>query len=120
MSDIPLLPNQRHLLMDNVSFHKYKCVYQAMAARDVLPLFNAPYTPEWNPVEYIFSKVKRAFSRGRHPTGVAHRDEDIEERVMDAMERVTPNDTFNTFRHCWRLATSGCVEDLIFQGPPTA
>lgn len=120
VSDIPKLPHQVHLLMDNVSFHKSTCVTDVLRRRGMHALFNAPYTPEWNPVEYIFSKVKRAFVRGRHPSEYENRDEYIEDRVSAALETVTDTDTNNCFAHCWRLATSGTVENLIFQGPPHA
>lgn len=118
VTEIPKLPNQRHLLMDNVSFHKSQCVIDALVSRDMVALFNAPYTPEWNPVEYIFSKVKRLFVRGRHPTDDENRDAYIEERIGNALDAVTDIDTFNCFKHCWRLALHGQVENLIFQGPP--
>lgn len=120
VSLIPKLPHQVHLLMDNVSFHKSTCVMDVLRERNMNALFNAPYTPEWNPVEYIFSKVKRSFVTGRHPTEYENRDAYIEDRISTALETVTERDTTNCFAHCWRLAREGCVENLIFQGPPDA
>jgi len=118
VTEIPKLAHQRHLLMDNVAFHKSQCVVDAMIDRDMVALFNAPYTPEWNPVEYVFSKVKRIFMRGRHPVDQEDRDAYIEERVSVALEAVTEQDTLNCFMHCWRIASLGQVESLIFQDPP--
>lgn len=118
VTEIPRLPNQRHLLMDNVSFHKSQCVVDALSQRGMVALFNAPYTPEWNPVEYVFSKVKRLFVRGRHPADGEQKDAYIEERIGNALDAITDVDTYNCFSHCWRIALQGHVENLIFQGPP--
>ena len=35
-------------------------------------IFNVPYSPEWNPIEYVFAKVKQRFRalRARKLAGV--------------------------------------------------
>ena len=117
VTQIPILPCQRYLLMDNVKFHSSKCTCAALEQAKLEPLFNAPYTPEWNPVEYIFSKVKRMYMRGRRPEDDVDRFAFIEDRIYDALNTVSIEDTTNCFRHCWRCIHDGTIEKLVFQMP---
>ena len=48
----------RHVLMDNVAFHKTTLVRDALARRGLQALFTPPYSPEFNPVEMAFSACK--------------------------------------------------------------
>jgi transposase len=58
---ITTLPDDtpRCLLMDNVSFHKTSQVADAMARRDFRAMYVPPYSPELNPIETVFSVLKR-------------------------------------------------------------
>lgn len=49
---------QRYVLMDNVSFHKSKAVSALLTSMGKIPLFVPPYSPEFNPIENIFSYTK--------------------------------------------------------------
>jgi len=61
MSD---LPASRHLLMDNIAFHRSKEVVQLLQEYEFpSPIFSPPYHPETNPVEMAFSLMK---ARARH------------------------------------------------------
>ena len=42
--------------------HKDAQVRELMAKLDIRPIFNVAYSPEFNPIEAVFSKVKRQFS----------------------------------------------------------
>ena len=50
------------LFMDNLWVHKQKEVRELMAKLDIRPIYNVAYSPEFNPIEAVFSKVKRQFS----------------------------------------------------------
>ena len=50
------------LFMDNLWVHKDAKVRELMAKLDVRPIYNVAYSPEFNPIEAVFSKVKRQFS----------------------------------------------------------
>jgi transposase len=58
-----LLPCHKYLLMDNVSFHYNKAALAFLEARNIKPLYIPPYSPQFNPIEEVFSKVKREFRR---------------------------------------------------------
>ena len=53
------------LLMDQLTVHKAKNVRPFYDLLDIKPIFNVGYSPEFNPIESIFSIVKRHFKRDR-------------------------------------------------------
>ena len=50
------------LFMDNASIHKSKEVKPYYAQLKITPVLNVGYSPEFNPIEAVFSKVKRLFN----------------------------------------------------------
>ena len=47
--------------MDNVAFHHSREVKDALQKRCMTPLYNLPYSPRLNPIEYAFSAVKSLY-----------------------------------------------------------
>jgi transposase len=114
VNDLATLPHHRYLLMDNVAFHASKITRDALVARRLMPLFNAPYTPEWNPVEYVFAKVKAIYRRSSvsdHDTAISHAC--VEHRIEGALESLTESDLVNCFRHCWTSICDGKVDTFV-------
>ena len=60
------------LFMDNLSAHKSEKSKEEMARLGFRCIFNVPYSPEYNPIEFVFSKVKQKFRalRARKLAGV--------------------------------------------------
>lgn len=59
---IPNLPlTTKAILMDNVAFHKSKQVSALLEHHGLVPLFIPPYSPRCNPIEEVFSILKRYF-----------------------------------------------------------
>ena len=59
---VPLLaPHHKYILMDNVKFHYNKDCLQFLALHGLTPLFIPPYSPEYNPIEEVFSVLKKCF-----------------------------------------------------------
>lgn len=52
-----------NVILDNVSFHKTTKVINTMKEKSFKPLFIAPYTPECNPIENVFSVIKNTFRK---------------------------------------------------------
>ena len=48
----------KYLLLDNASIHHAKIVKKCVSETNNKLLFNVPYSPEFNPIEKNFSKVK--------------------------------------------------------------
>ena len=60
------------LFMDNLSSHTSEKAKAEMARLGFRYIYNVPYSPEYNPIEFIFSKVKQKFRslRARKLAGV--------------------------------------------------
>jgi hypothetical protein len=53
------------IFMDNLIIHKTLRTMKAYQYLDILPLFNLAYTPDYNPIELVFSQVKKNFKSDR-------------------------------------------------------
>ena len=53
------------LFMDQLRVHKSRGVQPEYNRLDITPIFNVGYSPELNPIEAVFSKVKAVFCRER-------------------------------------------------------
>ena len=56
------------ILMDNVAFHKSKRVKELLHSYRIAPLFIPPYSPRCNPIEEVFSEMKRTFRTSKENT----------------------------------------------------
>ena len=63
---VPTLSPGDIVIMDNLPAHKADGVRQAIEAADCELLFLPPYSPDFNPIENAFSKLK-ALLRGEDP-----------------------------------------------------
>jgi len=54
----PKLQPRHHVIMDNVSFHKSEKVTALIQAHGAKVIFLPPYSPELNPIEEMWSKIK--------------------------------------------------------------
>lgn len=57
VQDLEGLP-QKHVLMDNIAFHKSKRVADMLQAVGKVALFIPPYSPAYNPIEVLFHSLK--------------------------------------------------------------
>ena len=83
------------VVLDNLSSHKTLLVQAAFAALAVEVFYLPPYSPDLNPIEKCWSKMK-AFLRQ-----VAARSyEALSEALTAAMKTITVADAQNWIRHC--------------------
>ena len=61
------LPNckQSVILLDNISFHKSKEVLKIISDHGKRVIFVPPYSPQYNPIEHVFSSMKCSFRKMR-------------------------------------------------------
>lgn len=92
-----LVPGQI-VVWDNLSVHKSPRARQAIAARGCALRFLPPYSPDFNPIELAFSKLKAELRR------IAAR---TQPRLWDAigtgLQQITAQDAQGWFRHCGYL-----------------
>ena len=55
----PLLRAGELVILDNLATHKIQGVRQAIAARGAGLLYLPPYSPDFNPIEPMWSKIKQ-------------------------------------------------------------
>jgi transposase len=80
------------VVMDNVSTHKVAGVREAIEARGASVLHVPRYSPDFNPIENSFSKIKSILQR------IAARTADaLEAAVGDALRSFTPHECMNYF-----------------------
>lgn len=92
---VPQLKLGDIVVMDNLSSHKRDRTCQLIAAAGAELVFLPPYSPDLNPIEMIFAKIKQLLR------SLACRTRDALWRAMQSvLDQVTASDAANCFRHC--------------------
>jgi len=89
------------VVMDNLSPHKSPAVREAIEAAGATLRYLPPYSPDFNPIENLWSKVK-----GKLRSLAARSVETLHDAIGVALATVTPRDCVGFFRHCGYAATS--------------
>ena len=99
---IPALRPGQTVVMDNLSAHKTGAVRAALAAAGIGVLYLPRYSPEWNPIELCWAKLKR-----RLRALAARTREALRAGVAEALGAVSRQEVRNWIRHCgYRLTIS--------------
>ena len=88
------------VVLDNLSPHKMPAVEAAIHTAGAKVCFLPPYSPDLNPIEQMWSKVK-AFLRALK----ARTLDALIAGIRDALRSVTPADATGWFSHCGYVAT---------------
>jgi transposase len=83
------------VVMDNLSPHKSDQTLELIATTGAEVLFLPPYSPDLNPIEKMWSKIKALLrsAEARTPT-------ELVAAIGSALARVTPNDALGWFASC--------------------
>ena len=83
------------VVMDNLPAHKVEGVREAITAVGARLIYLSPYSPDFNPIENLWSKLKT------HLRSVGARSYDtLHEAVKDGLNLVNSSDIKNWFAHC--------------------
>jgi transposase len=83
------------VIMDNLSAHKNESVRKSIESRGATLKYLPPYSPDLNPIEKMWSKVKQLLR------SVKARDyEELIKAVGDALDRVNSDDAAGWFQSC--------------------
>jgi transposase len=91
----PNLKAGRIVVMDNLSVHKGKWVRELIERRGCQLLYLPPYSPDFNPIEEAFSKVKALLRRAQ-----ARVLEALFEATEEALSAISAQDARGYFEHC--------------------
>jgi transposase len=83
------------VIMDNLSPHKSDLTLGLIEARGAHVLFLPAYSPDLNPIELMWSKVKSALRSAEARTEPA-----LIQAIAAALATVTRQDAINWFAHC--------------------
>jgi transposase len=83
------------VVMDNLSVHKGKWVRELIERRGCQLWFLPPYSPDFNPIEEAFSKVKALLRRAQ-----ARVLEALFEATEEALSAISAQDARGYFEHC--------------------
>lgn len=83
------------VVMDNLSSHKGARVRRLIEARGATLVFQPPYSPDFNPIELAFSKIKQLLrSLGARTLSL------LWSSMQGVLDAVTPDDAAGFFSHC--------------------
>ena len=97
---VPTLRPDDVVVMDNLSPHKTVGVQEAIEAVGATVRYLPPYSPDFNPIEFMWSKVKQHLR-----SAAARTHGQLVIAVGDAMHSVTPDDCRGFFAGCGYAGT---------------
>ncbi len=83
------------VIMDNLSSHKRAGVREAIESVGANVRYLPPYSPDLNPIELAFSKLKTLLRKAGERTKEA-----LWNRIGELVDTFTPDECRNYFRHC--------------------
>lgn len=91
----PQLRPGQVVILDNLSAHKVAGVEQLIAATGARLLYLPPYSPDFNPIEQAWSKIKQWLRSAK-----ARSVEALEGAIAEALRAVTADNALAWFSHC--------------------
>ena len=91
----PSLREGQVVVMDNLGAHRPKRIRELIEARGAQLVFVPSYSPDLNPIEQAFSKIKSILRKQG-----ARTHEALLEAMEEALCKVTPSDAAGWFEHC--------------------
>jgi transposase len=91
----PTLERGDIVVMDNLSAHKAHRVRELIEARGARLVYLPPYSPDFNPIERCWSKIKTYLRAAKARTSAR-----LDEAIKQAFETITESDARAWFKHC--------------------
>lgn len=92
---LPTLKAGQVVVLDNLAAHKSQEVRKLFWDAGIEVIYTPPYSPEWNPIEWSWSKIKN-FLRGY----AARSLEALNSALVKAADLITPDDAYNWIQAC--------------------
>lgn len=91
------------VFMDNLSVHRTKSIQKQLDELDIPSIFSVPYSPDLNPVEHCFSKIKNHYKRKKLNMLMAGEDFDVDSLIEGAVAQLKKSDIVNNVRLSLKL-----------------
>ena len=92
---VPALRPGDVVVLDNLSSHKSTHARRLIEQCGARLVFLPPYSPDLNPIEMVFSKIKQLLRSLASRTREA-----LWDAMQSVIDRITASDAANCFRHC--------------------
>jgi transposase len=89
----PVLRQGDVVVMDNLSSHKVQGVRERIEAAGAELLYLPPYSPDLNPIEKAWAKLKQLIRSAKPRTNEA-----LQQAIADALQKITPQNAKAWFR----------------------
>jgi transposase len=91
----PKLKPNHVVILDNLSAHKVSGVRELIEATGATLLYLPPYSPDLNPIEKAWSKLKQLLRTAKARTAEA-----LNQAMTEALQAITAENAIAWFRHC--------------------
>lgn len=91
----PSLRKGDYVVWDNASFHSDDKLLRKLKRRGVKLVRLPRYSPDYNPIEMLWQKLKRYLKKAR-----IDQYSQLEDGLLEAMKTLKPSDAEGWFRHC--------------------
>ena len=85
----------RNIVQDNARIHHSKIVKNYCLENNIKMIYNPPYSPEFNPIELIFNKVKTEYKKLDH--------KNIKDEITECLKKITDKDVKNCMIHSLKI-----------------
>ena len=89
------------VVMDNLPAHKAIRVREAIESVGARVVFLSPYSPDFNPIENCWSKLKEYLKSQESRTNL-----ELDQAISKAIDLVTEKDIIGWFTHCCYYVSS--------------
>jgi transposase len=91
------------LVLDNLTAHRASRIEAVAQECGAQVLWLAPYSPDFSPIELMWSKIKASMRAAK-----ARTREELERALVAALKLITSADCVGWFTHCGYQVTSNC------------
>lgn len=81
--------------LDNLGAHRASRIEEIAFRRGARVIWLPPYSPDFSPIELMWSKVKTYLKKVKARTQI-----ELEKAIVAALQTITVSDCLNWFRHC--------------------
>jgi len=85
----------RNIVQDNARIHHSKIVKNYCLENNIKMVYNPPYSPEFNPIELIFNKVKTEYKKLDH--------KNIKNEITECLKKINQTDIKNCMLHSLKI-----------------
>jgi transposase len=90
----PMLTSKHVVVIDKVPFHKAEKIKNMIKTTGAKLIYSSPYSPEFNPIEQMCSKVKSSLRKF-----AARTKTEFHRAIIKALKSITQSNLFGWFKH---------------------